>query len=400
MSSSPLLAPMQADLGVVAGEVGALELVVVAVDERVDRAPPAHPAVLRARARCRTAPRPCRPRSRAGCCGPRRTGRARSRARRPSGCCLIDDGDAGVERQRTSSGSTPGWSRAAAPRRRGARRAITAPVATISSLASDREAGTATVYHPVLRMLRFVCRPAGSTTIRPRGSLRIPRQAAVRALRHPGVRRRARHHGAGGGGGGRPHRLPGGGEGPGAGGRPGQGGRHQARRQLRRGAHPRRGHPRDGHQGPRREGGLDRAGERHRRGVLRLVHPRPGGQAPPRDALRPGWRRDRAGGGGEPRRHRQDPRRPGRRAHRGAVPRVGGGGEAQPRGHRGRGRHPDEAVPRLRRGRRRPGGDQPADPHSRRPGARARRQGHARRQRDLPSPRLHRLRRHPGARRA
>ena len=53
----------------------------------------------------------------------------------------------------------------------------------------------------------------------------------------------------------------------------------------------------------------------------------------------------------------------------------------EPRGHRGRGRHPDEAVPRLRRGRRRPGGDQPADPHSRRPGARARRQGHARRQR-------------------
>ena len=38
----------RADLGAVAVEVGARELVVVAVDERVDRAPPAHPAVLRA----------------------------------------------------------------------------------------------------------------------------------------------------------------------------------------------------------------------------------------------------------------------------------------------------------------------------------------------------------------
>ncbi len=71
-----------------------------------------------------------------------------------------------------------------------------------------------------------------------------------------------------------------------------------------------------------------------------------------------------------------------------------------PAGHRGRGRHPDEAVPGLRRRRRRPRRDQPADPHPRRSGARARRQGHARRQRDLPSPRLHRLRRHAGARRA
>ena len=177
-----------------------------------------------------------------------------------------------------------------------------------------------------------VCgRSCASTTIPLRGSLRIPRQATVRALRHPRVRRCARHHGARGGGGGRPHRLPGRREGPGPGGRPRQGRRHQARRQRRGGAHARREHPRHGHQGPRGEGGLDRDGERHRRGVLRLLHPRPGGQAPPRHALGPGWGGDRAGGGGEPRRHRQDPRRPGRRAHRGAVPRVGGGGEAQPR---------------------------------------------------------------------
>ena len=34
-------------------------------------------------------------------------------------------------------------------------------------------------------------------------------------------------------------------------------------------------HPRDGHQGPRRRARVDRAGERHRRGVLRVVHARP-----------------------------------------------------------------------------------------------------------------------------
>ena len=55
---------------------------------------------------------------------------------------------------------------------------------------------------------------------------------------------------------------------------------------------------------------------------------------------------------------------------------------------------------RVRRRRRRPGGDQPADPHAGRAGARARRQGHPRRQLHLPPPRLRGLRRHPGARRA
>ena len=146
---------------------------------------------------------------------------------------------------------------------------------------------------------------------------------------------------------------------------------------------------------------LDREGERHRRGVLRVVHPRPGRQAAPRDALGAGRRRDRAGRRGEPRRHRQDPRRPGRRAERGAVPRVGGGRRSSTR------QATDGAVDillklyrALRRRRRRPRGDQPADPHARRARARARRQGHPRRQRGLPPPRLRRVRRHPGARRA
>ena len=47
-----------------------------------------------------------------------------------------------------------------------------------------------------------------------------------------------------------------------------------------------------------------------------------------------------------------------------------------------------EAVPGLRRRRRRPRRDQPADPHARRPRARARREGDARRQLGVPSPRL------------
>ena len=49
------------------------------------------------------------------------------------------------------------------------------------------------------------------------------------------------------------------------------------------------------------EGGLDREGQRHRRGVLRVLHARPRRQAAPRDALRAGRGRDRAGGRGEPR---------------------------------------------------------------------------------------------------
>ena len=55
------------------------------------------------------------------------------------------------------------------------------------------------------------------------------------------------------------------------------------------------------------------------------------GEAAPRHALGAGRRRDRGGRGEGPRRDRQDPRRPGRRAHRGGVPRVGRGGEARTR---------------------------------------------------------------------
>ena len=50
---------------------------------------------------------------------------------------------------------------------------------------------------------------------------------------------------------------------------------------------PRRHHPRHGHQGPHRRAALDRAGLRHRRGVLRQLHPRPLGQEAPRACSRP-----------------------------------------------------------------------------------------------------------------
>ena len=110
---------------------------------------------------------------------------------------------------------------------------------------------------------------------------------------------------------------------------------------------------------------VDRARLRHRRGVLRQLHPRPLGQEAPRHAVGPGRRRDRGRGRREPRRHRQDLGRPGRRAHRGAGPGLGGGRQARPAGHRRRRRHPAQALQRLRRGRRRPGRDQPADPQAR-----------------------------------
>ena len=73
-------------------------------------------------------------------------------------------------------------------------------------------------------------------------------------------------------------------------------------------------HPRARHQGPHRQDRLDRERLRHRRGVLRQLHARPCGQEAPRHAVGRGRRRDRDGGREEPRRHRQDLDRPGRRA--------------------------------------------------------------------------------------
>ena len=119
---------------------------------------------------------------------------------------------------------------------------------------------------------------------------------------------------------GRGRRLPGRRQGPGAGRRPRQGRRHQARQRRRRGPHARREHPRHGHQGPHRRAGLGRERLRHRRGVLRQLHARPGRQAAPADAVGAGRRRDRGGRRDRPRRHRQAAHRPGRRAVRGDRP--------------------------------------------------------------------------------
>ena len=129
----------------------------------------------------------------------------------------------------------------------------------------------------------------------------------------------------------------------------GQGGRHQARQRRRRGAHPRREHPRHGHQGPHRRAGLGRARLRHRRGVLRQLHARPGRQAAPADAVGPGRRRDRGGRRQGPRRHRQAAHRPGRRALARRRP-PGRRRRQDPRpGARRRGRHPRAALRVLRR---------------------------------------------------
>ena len=73
---------------------------------------------------------------------------------------------------------------------------------------------------------------------------------------------------------------------------------------------------------------------------------------------------------------------------RGSRPRVGRPGQPRPRGARPGGHPPRPPLPLLRRGRLRPGRDQPPHPHPRGQGARARRQGDARRERILPPPRV------------
>ena len=129
----------------------------------------------------------------------------------------------------------------------------------------------------------------------------------------------------------------------------------------------RRQHPRHGHQGPHRRGRLDRAGLRHRRGVLRQLHPRPGGQEAPRHAVGQGGVEIETVADEDPDAIAKiwiDP--------------VDGLTEARARDV-GRGRQArtptatDGAVDillklyrGLRRGRRRPRRDQPADPHARR----------------------------------
>ncbi len=141
---------------------------------------------------------------------------------------------------------------------------------------------------------------------------------------------------------------------------------------------------------------LDRARQRHRRGVLRQLHARPGGQEAPAHAVGPGWCRDRGG------RRRRTPRRSSSctstrstgltwpTARQAAVD-----AKIPAQALDGTRRHPRQALRLLHRGRLRPGGDQPADPQADRRGARPRRQGQPRQQRRVPPSRSGRSTRRP-----
>ena len=141
------------------------------------------------------------------------------------------------------------------------------------------------------------------------GSLRVPGQAVLRPLRHPGLPGRRGRHRRRGSRAGRGGRLPGGGQGAGEGRWSRQGGWREAGRRRRRGPAPRWQHPGPRHQGPRRHAPLGRARVGHLQGVLRQLHPGPSRQAAPRDAERGGRGRDRGGSRDESRRHRPHPRR-------------------------------------------------------------------------------------------
>ena len=133
-------------------------------------------------------------------------------------------------------------------------------------------------------------------------------------LRHRRLARRRRRHGRAGRRGRRTHRLSRRRQGPGQGRRSRQGRRRETRQRRRRGAAARRQHPRAGHQRSRRAPTVDRALERHRQGVLRLLHAGSPEQGAPGHAERPGRRRDRSGRRGEPRRDRLPLDRPGARS--------------------------------------------------------------------------------------
>ena len=112
------------------------------------------------------------------------------------------------------------------------------------------------------------------------------------------------------------------------------------------------------------ERGLGGERLRHRGGVLRQLHARPGRQAAPADALGPGRRRDRGGRREGPRRHRQAAHRSRRRPLRGDGP-PGRRRRQDPRaGARRRRRDPRPALRVLHQGRLRPGRDQPVDPQA------------------------------------
>ena len=144
---------------------------------------------------------------------------------------------------------------------------------------------------------------------------------------------RARDDARGGARGCRGARRPDRRQGSGADRRPRQGGRRQARRGPGRRRAEGEGDHRPRHPRPRRREALDRAGVRHREGVLPLGHVRPGREEAALHVHDAGRRRDRGGRRERPRRARPAARRSAR-----GLPAVG------------------RAPARLRRRRRRPVG--------------------------------------------
>ena len=228
------------------------------------------------------------------------------------------------------------------------------------------------------RMSPWICSSTKASSSSPRYGIPVSPGEAVDHGRRRGRRRR-------------PHRLPGGGQGAGAGRRPGQGRRHQAGRRRRRGA---ASTPRTSSAWTSRATSSRSSGSRRRatspRSTTRQLHARPGGQEAPRHAVGAGRRRDRDGRRGEPRRHRQDLR----------STRSTGSTEARARewvdGRQAQPRRPPTARSTSCSSSTRAYTEGDADlveinpliltPDGR--GARARRQGHPRRQRRVPSPRL------------
>ena len=197
-----------------------------------------------------------------------------------------------------------------------------------------------------------------------RGSVRVPGQAVLRPLRHPGLAGRLADTVDEAVAAGRRGRLPGRRQGPGPGRRPGQGRRHQAGQRRRRGPRCTPGTssawtsratsssgsgsstPRDIAEEYYASFTLDRSAKKH----LLMLSAQGGVEIEEVAEPRPG-------------RHRPAPHRPGRRARRSTPPATP---RSTPRSTRTRVDGVAEilraALPLLHRGRLRPGRDQPADP--------------------------------------
>ena len=152
--------------------------------------------------------------------------------------------------------------------------------------------------------------------------------------------------------------------------------------------------PRHGHQGPHRAHGADRPGRRHRGRVLPVVPARPGQPDVPGDLLgrRAAWR-SRRSRTAAPRRVARIPVDAAERRRRRQGAEIVAAGRIPAEAARGRRPAGRTALGHVHRRGRHAGRGQPDGADRRRPGPRARRQGHAGRQRRLP-PGARQVRRH------